>query len=475
VARGTRAQHDLYSPERPTALIVSGAGADGAYHAGVLKALQEAGVKIDLVAGRGVGAFGAILFAVDGAVLLWGADGFWSKAAASRAYGLRWTYRLTGWALAAGASVLASPLLLLAGALVVWPVAMAAGLLGLDASRTLAQGYAEVVAWAFAPDHVPSWVARLMVVVGGLLAVALGAGATVAALRAPRRQQGNVAWRLLGAPVESAGFAAMAAGTLWDLMRGGATVARPSAADLSQRATELLASSVNQPGHRDVLITVHDLDARRDLIFGLISGEPGKRLFPGATGPAPRRAEAFDLATTGKAQLTDALSGALTLPGISEPHPMRFAGESVWRGEVHRLADRPAALSRLLEEAASAGMEQAIVVTAAPEPGGPHELDPPRVDPRGRVGEWLAGEEAAAVRDAVRYAQAHFHTVFVIRPGHNPVSALDLAGSYDRASDRACTLQDLVERGYEDAHRLFIEPALGAAGERVRGTTNATW
>ena len=31
--------------------------------------------------------------------------------------------------------------------------------------------------------------------------------------------------------------------------------------------------------------------------------------------------------------------------------------------------------------------------------------------------------------------------------------------------------QDLVERGYEDAHRLFIEPALGAAGERVRGTT----
>ncbi|MCC6989970.1 MAG: hypothetical protein IT181_13280, partial [Acidobacteria bacterium] len=421
--------------------------------------------------GRGIGAFGAILFAVDGAALLWEANGFWHKAAASRAYGLRWPYRLTGWALVAAAGILASPLMLLVAALVVWPVATAAGLLGLEASRTLAEGYGNFVAWAFAPEHVPSWVARLMLLVAGLLAVALGVGALVAAYRAPRRQRGNAAWRLLGAPVESAGFAALAASSLWDLMRGGASVAQPSAADLSQRAAELLGSSVNQPGHRDVILTVHDLDARRDLVFGLVSGEPGKRLFPGQTGPAPRRAEAFDLGTTAKSSLVDALSGALTMPGVSEPHPLRFAGETVWRGEVHRLADRPAALSRLLEEAAAAGMEQAIVITATPEPGGAHELEPPRVDPRGRVGEWLAGEEAAAVRDAVRYAQAHFHTVFVIRPGHNPLVALDLGGAYDRASDRACTLQDLVERGYEDAHRLFIEPALGAAGERVRGTT----
>ncbi|HUU33889.1 MAG TPA: patatin-like phospholipase family protein [Vicinamibacterales bacterium] len=470
MARGTRAQHDLYSPERPTALIVSGTGADGAYHAGVLKALHEAGVKIDLVAGRGIGAFGAILFAVDGAALLWEANGFWHQAALSAAYGLRWPYRLTGWALAAGAGILASPLALLVGALVVWPVAMAAGLVGLDASRGLAQGYGQVVAWAFAPEHAPTWMARLLLLVAGLLAVTLGAGAVLAAWRSPRRLQGNSGWRLLGAPVESAGFVGMAAGTLWDLMRGGAAVEGPTAADLSQRAAELLVSSVNQPGHRDVLMTVHDLDARRDLVFGLISGEAGKRQFPGSTGPAARRAEAFDLATTAKSALVDALSGALTLPGVSEPHPMRFAGESVWRGEVHRLADRPAALSRLLEEAAAAGMEQAILITATPEPGGPHELEPPRVDPRGRVGEWLAGEEAAAVRDAVRYAQAHFHTVFVIRPGHNPVAALDLTGAYDRGSDRQCTLRDLVERGYEDAHRLFIEPALGAAGERVRGT-----
>lgn len=454
---------------------MTGTGADGAYHAGVLKALHEAGVKIDLAAGRGIGAFAALLFAVDGAGVLWEPNGFWHKATSSRAYGLRWPYRFTGWGLTAAAGVLVSPLMLLVAALLVWPAAMGAGALGLDASRSLAQGYSDFLSWAFAPDHVPTWVARLMLLVAAVLAVTLAIGAVLAALRAPRHQQGNAAWRLLGAPVASEGFATAAATALWDLMRGGAAVATPTAADLSQRAVELLAANVSQPGHRDVLLTVHDLDARRDLVFGLISGEAGKRLFPGATGPAPRRAEAFDLATAGKSALVDVLSGALTLPGVSEPHPLRFPGDSVWRGEVHRLADRPSALSRLLEEAAAAGMEQAIVVTAAPEPGGPHELEPPRVDPRGRVGEWLAGEEAAAVRDAVRYAQAHFHTVFVIRPAHNPVAALDLGGAYDAASDRVCTLQDLTDRGYDDAHRLFIEPALGAAGERVRGTTTTTW
>ena len=471
MARGTRAQHDLYSPERPTAVILSGTGADGAYHAGVLKALDEAGVKVDLVAGRGIGAFAALLFAIDRAATLWEPRGFWHRVASSTAYGLRWPYRLTGWALALAGGILVSPLMLLVGALAVWPVAMGAGLLGLESSRGLAQWYAEVLVWAFLPDHVPTWVARLILLVAAGLAMALVTGATVAALRSPRRQQGNAAWRLLGAPVGSARFAALAVGTLWDLMRGGAAVARPGAADLSQRAAELLASSVNQPGHRDLLIAVHDLDGRRDLVFGSVAGEPGKRLFPGPTGTASRRAEAFDLGSAARGALVDVLSGALTLPGVSEPHAMRFTGESVWRGEVHRLADRPASLSRLFEEAAAAGMEQAIVVTATPEPGGPHALEPPRVDPRGRVGEWLSGEEAAAVRDAVRYAQAHFHTVFVIRPAHNPVAPLDLRGADDRASDRRCTLQDLLERGYDDAHRLFIEPALGAAGDRVPGTT----
>ena len=40
-----------YSPSRRTAVVFSGTGVHGAYHAGVLKAFHESGVKIDVVAG----------------------------------------------------------------------------------------------------------------------------------------------------------------------------------------------------------------------------------------------------------------------------------------------------------------------------------------------------------------------------------------------------------------------------------------
>src|SRR5438132_1222159 len=46
--------HEPYSPQRRTALVLTGTGTAGAYHAGVLRALHEAGVKLDMVAGRGL-------------------------------------------------------------------------------------------------------------------------------------------------------------------------------------------------------------------------------------------------------------------------------------------------------------------------------------------------------------------------------------------------------------------------------------
>src|SRR2546425_1118303 len=50
-----------YSPQRRTALVLTGTGTAGAYHAGVLRALHEAGVKLDIVAGRGIGVVGALV------------------------------------------------------------------------------------------------------------------------------------------------------------------------------------------------------------------------------------------------------------------------------------------------------------------------------------------------------------------------------------------------------------------------------
>jgi hypothetical protein len=467
VPRGSRAPHDLYSPERPTAVVLSGTGADGAYHAGVLKALHEAGVKVDLVAGRGVGVLGAVLSAVDGAATLWEPLGFWRRATLARTYRLTWRYRSLGLALAVTAGLVVSPLLLLAGAALVWPIALGTSLLGLDAGAAIARGYADLVAWAYAPPQLPTWVPRLALLVAGGVALVLAVAAAWTAYLSPRRHAGGPLWRMIGAPVDSQAFARLAVQALWDLLRGGASLARPGAHDLSQRYGELLAASRGQPGQRDVLLAVHDLDARRDLVFGLVGGEAGKRQFPGPAGASTRRAEAFDLATDARGQLADVLAAAATLPAVSEPHAIRFPADGYWRGEVHRTTDRPAALTRLLEEAAAAGIEQVIIVTAAPEAAAPHALTPARADARGRLGEWLSGEETAAVREAVRFAHAHFHTVFVIRPEYNALLPLDLSGADDPASDRRMALEDLLTRGVDDAHRIFVEPALGAAGDKV--------
>ncbi len=74
----------------------------------------------------------------------------------------------------------------------------------------------------------------------------------------------------------------------------------------------------------------------------------------------------------------------------------------------------------------------------------------------------MASAESAALADAVRHLQHRFQGVYLIRPSHNPVRALDLIGAYDERSDRVQTLDELMERGYEDAYRQFIEPVLGA-------------
>ena len=67
-----------YSPRQRTALVLAGTGTAGAYQAGVLRAQAEAGVRIDLVAGRGMGAVTALYAAVDAAATLWEPAGLWT-------------------------------------------------------------------------------------------------------------------------------------------------------------------------------------------------------------------------------------------------------------------------------------------------------------------------------------------------------------------------------------------------------------
>jgi hypothetical protein len=465
---------DSYSPERRTALILTGTGADGVYHAGVLRALHEAGIKIDIVAGRGIGVISAVLMAIDGGARLWDAKGLWRSPSLARIYRWRWPVRVVLGLAAAIAGAVVSPLLIFALAILIYPIGLLLGMAGIESGAALVTAYTRLLAAAFSPAAIPTWLPRLiaLIVVAGIVALVIGS--VMAWRRAPHRRRARwggsrtaPAWAVIGAPLDASRAVVHFTTALWDLLKGGAAVRAPSRADLSRRFSELLAENLGQPGFRELLLVVHDLDARRDLVFGLVR-EPFRRaLFPPPTGAGVRRAEAFDLAGLARHHLIDVIDAALSVPGLTEPALMLFAHDSYWRGEVHRLVDRPASLARLLEEAAAAGAEQLIVVSASPELPGPHQLAHPRVDPMGRLSEYLAAGEAAALRDAVRHVQHRFRAAYQIRPEHNPVGAFDLRGAYDEHSDRAHPLPELMERGYEDAYREFIEPIVAASGENL--------
>ena len=447
---------------------MTGSGTAGAYHAGVLRALREAGVKIDLVAGRGIGAVGAMFSAVDGDTSLWQAGGVWRSSGTRQLYDWRPTLKAAGWTLVVALSSLLVPLMAVIGAAIVYPIGFVLRLGGLGLGDNLARGYTRLVEMVFQADALPLILPRFVMLALLVLLCILAVGEALPRMRRRRRRaRGVVWWRLLGAPLEVSRVIDHFTDGLWTIMRGAARISKPTPQDLAERYAELLSENVGQPGFRELIVVVHDLDTRRDLAFGLLSDGYCRPFFVrrlGAEGSG-RYLETMDLAGSARIHAVDALAASLSLPVVTDAHLIRFASESGWRGETHRLCDRPEATTRLLEEVANAGAEQVILVTALPEAEGPHALTSGRRDPRARVGEYMAAAETAALHDAVARWGASFQAVFQIRPIHNPLGPFDFTGGYDEQSDRPFALGELVERGREDGFRQFVDAVVGASGE----------
>jgi hypothetical protein len=464
--RGAGSSADTYSPQRRTAILLTGTGTAGAYHAGVLRALHEAGVKLDVAAGRGIGAVSALFTAVDAAQHLWSDTGFWKSSGVGALYGWRPTLQMLAAAIVTAVAIVLVPLLVMAVGLVVYPIDFLLKMVGLSGGG-LVGWYLGVAEWAFAPTALPTWLPRLAVLV-------LGAAAVAAAVSASRRTftrhaRGPWWWRAIPAPLSAETAIAHAWRAMWDLVRGAASVRLPSHVDLARRYTELLGENLGQPGFRELVIVAHDVDAGRDLVFAMVADARRRDLVrrPLVQDTEARRAEVVDLGGIARDHLSDALAAALTVPIATDLRDVHFAPDSYWRGETHRLCDRPGALERLLQELRDLEVEQIVLVSAAPESPGPHALASPRLDWRGRIGEYIRSSEAAAVRDALTSRRADDPRVFVVRPAHNPVGPLDFGGGFDDRSDRRQELAELMSRGYEDAYHQFIEPVVGASGERV--------
>jgi hypothetical protein len=410
----------------------------------------------------------ALAAAIDGGARVWDAGGPWGDRRLRRAYAWRPALRIGMAGLLAAVLVLAAPLVVLVLAAVVYTASVLTALVSLTGwSRELVGWYQRILESLFSPPMLPTLVPRTIVlvllVVAGVLAVAAVQAAR--SERSRRRLTGAFWWRLLGSPLDASEPRTTMIEALWGLVRGASSEPRPAAAEIGRRYVDVLADNFGQPGFHEVLVAVHDLDGRRDLV-GAVLASPARATFEARARQAPARAaEVVDFTGPQRDLIADFLLGALSLPIANEPHVVRFPAESFWTGECHRLCDRPEIVARLIDELAQIGVEQVLLVSPAAPPALPHGMRARPIDLRARIGELVRSMETSALQDACAAAVTRFSGVFVVRPAHNPIGPFDFADTYDESSDRRRTVTDLMEQGYADAYRLFIEPVV-AAGER---------
>lgn len=452
----------VYSPQLRTGVLLTGTGTAGAYHAGALRALIEGGIKIDLIAAHGAGMLTALATAVDGGARVWDSSGPWTDPRLRQAYRWRPALRFAFIGFVATVAVLLSPLLILAAAAVIYALATVAALVSLTGvAESLVGLYRQMVEVLFDPPILPTILPRLLVLAVLTIAGVLGWAAAVAMWReqSRRRVSGAFWWRLASSPLDATEPGATAQDTIWRLVRGASTDSRAPSAELGRRYVEVLADNFGQPGFHEVVLAVHDLDARQDLI-GAVLGAPSRAIFE-----APRDGQAtdgalVDLTGPQRETLAGFLTGGFRLPVVNEPATVAFPLESHWRAERHRVCDRPELAVRLVDEVVRLGIEQLVVISAAGQPAQPSNLRPRPIDLRGRTGELVRSMETAALADALAAAQARCRAVFLVRPAHNPIGPFDFAAVYDETSDRQWTLAELIEQGRVDAYRQVVEPAV---------------
>ena len=86
------------------------------------------------------------------------------------------------------------------------------------------------------------------------------------------------------------------------------------AAELGRRYAEMLGDNLEQPGFREVLLAIHDIDGRRDLVGGLLAGDAQAAFQARRGGLGPREAEVVDWTSPQRALVADFLQASLRLP-----------------------------------------------------------------------------------------------------------------------------------------------------------------
>ena len=472
-----------YSPKRRTALVLTGSGTSGAYHAGVLKALDESGVKVDLVVGSGVGAIAAVFGAAAGGPKLYGTGGFWDDVTGRSFHRLRPLLVFTAGLLGASFAVFLLPLALALLAGVLFPIVLIVD--------RLVPGWPSRVLgplWIGTEQLSGPYLAALALPVFGLAVVGLIGLVTVYFKDRRRFPEIFETFTDVGP-----GIARLRRG-LWEIGRGPAVgMAAPSERELSKRLVGVLSENLGQPGFRELIVRTADLETGRALPFVLL-GDERRAAFAAARSPSGRwRVEglpgAIDLRAPGYAELLFDAAVTGLIPPVGAPlRRVAFPKGGLHAGEVHRLTDASLAGGAGITEALAAGAEQVIVASAVPSEA---TLPPRRRGLRSRFDAVLGTLERGAIERDLQGAERinrmvetlghrtedggrawqdpatgrvyRAFTLYVVRPERRPLGPLELDGARDPATEVLATPADLLEQGYRDAYRMFVEPVVGAS------------
>jgi hypothetical protein len=458
-----------YSPKRRTALVFTGSGTSGAYHAGALKALDESGVKVDLVVGSGVGVVSAAFAAVGGGARLHGTGGLWTDVSWGAFYRLRPPLRVALALLGVSFGIIAAPVL----------VGLAVGLLFpvlLIADRAFPGVASRVLSWLWvAPEALSGPYLAAQAVPVFLLALLALVVVGSAYLRNRRRIPEAFEALFDARP----GLGRLKRG-IWGLS-GGAAVrgGPPEDGELGRRYVALLSENLGEPGFRELVLRTADLDRGGALAFALLREGTEK-------GRGPALAGAVDLRLPGQDVLFfDALATGLLCPLAMPLRRVSFPKGSPYAGETHRLTESTLVGGSGIAEAVAAGAEQVILVSGVPErPSPPARRRGPqaRLDAAMRALEAQAAREVDDVQRSGRMAATLGHRtpdgrgawedpatgqvvgeldLWLIRPERRAVGPRELDGVVDPSTEVRETTEDLVELGFRDAYRQFVEPVVG--------------
>ena len=456
---------------RRTAVVFAGCGASGAYHAGVLKALDEAGVHIDFMVGSGVGVIAAAFGAAASGSTLYGQQGLWRWISARRVFRLRPGFRFLRslGVVALSAFLVPAVLALLLGLLL-------PAFLAIDFARPgFMNGLSQALA-ALAPGL------RLFFVFA--LAAPTFLGFLFLLLRGASVMK--TSGRRFGETLESAAdlseIEAELARRLWEVARGPALNATvPAASELGRQYSALIAENAGQPGFRGLVLRAANLDAGKPLVLALASGGDQVRT-QGAGGD-----HRLDLADGDSASLLyDVVATAFTVTPLAAPRRVRLPKQGAFGGEVHRIAEASAISGCGLGDALALGADQIVLVTAtSPDPGSMPERrglralassflalqernaiekDLHETERMNRVVETVGHQKSTGERewqDPLTGRRFRSVPIHIVRPRRSLLRPLDLDGAIDPSNEVETTLADWLDEGHRDAHRCFLDAVLG--------------